>query len=379
MIWPFCPLDGMLESLEWRGNALRAFSTEQRIRLRNTPVRMHSHQYAWTAREYEKARAMFREVHPSAFQLPDWALAHRASVTAGASFIAFDNQYPTLQAGDSVAIIQNSDQYEELTISSSSSVGINLSFPVSETYSNAYVVQLLDADAAEALNASRTVQPIRNAQIEWMSYETTDLSALGSRPAHRSLPVVVDAACIGNSSTNETLGKPFGAVDNGIARPYRDTLQQQFVQQLGAVWQVKEREDQWALRRFLYWLRGGQKAFWLPDYNQGLTLLSNVAAGASTLTIQDVGFSGGYVTGDLFLLETDGTVHTFQVTDSELDTDGNEVLTLASPISASVAAADISQFCLMFCVTLSGNRVEWQHRSVVGPRVAAGVVEVPVP
>ena len=379
MIWPFCPLDGMLESLEWRGQALRSFSAEQRIRFRDTPVRMFDHQYAWTPREYERARAMFRDAHPGPFDLPDWGLAHRVSVTAGASSIAFDNAYPMLDVGDAVAIIQDSEQYQELTISSANAFGINLSFPVSDSYSNAYLVPLVEADAVESLAATRTVQPIRSAQMEWVTHGTDDLSDLGSRPTHRSLPVVVDASCIGDSSMAQGLSKPFDSVDNGIARPYRDTLQEQFTQRLGVVWQVKERADQWALRRFLYWLRGAQKAFWLPDYNQGLTLRSNVTAGASTLTIQGVGFSGGYGTGDLFLLETDGTVHTYQVTASEEDTDGNEILTLASAISTSVPAADIAQFCLMFCVTMAGNRVEWQNRSVVGPRVAAGVVEVPVP
>lgn len=379
MIWPFCPLDNMLEGMEWRTNVLRAFSAEQRIRLRNTPVRTFSHQYAWTPRQYEKARAFFRDEHPGLFELPDWALAHKVTVSQGASFIAFDNRYPTLDIGDSVALIQSCEQYQTVTISGSSPAGVTLSFPVQDDYENAALVLLVQAHASEGLGVSRSVQPIRPAQLEWVTHDTTDYSDDGDFQQHRGLPVLAQAACIGESALAETLGKPFDSVDNGIATPYRDTLQEQFTQRLGAAWQPSERSEAYALRQWLYSLKGSQRAFWLPDFNSGLQLVGNVTSGSSTITIRYVGFAGGYVTGDLFLRTTSGTVYTFQVTDSEADTDlATETLTLSAPAGATVGAAQVDAFCLMFCVTVS-NRVEWVHRNVVGPKVVAECAEVPVP
>lgn len=380
MIWPFCPLDNMLEGMEWRTNTLRAFSAEQRIRLRDTPVRTFSHQYAWTPRQYEKARAFFRDQHPGLFDLPDWGLAHRVTVDQGDSFIAFDNRYPTLDIGDSVALIQSCEQYQELTISGSNAGGITLSFPVTEDYENAALVLLVQAHASEGLGVSRSVQPIRSAQLEWITHDTTDYADDGDFQQHRGLPVLAQAACVGESALTETLSKPFDSVDNGIATPYRDTLQEQFTQRLGAAWQPAERSEAYALRQWLYWLKGSQRAFWLPDFNSGLQLIGNVTSGSSSITIRYVGFAGGYVTGDLFLRTTSGTVYTFQVTDSEADTDlATETLTLSAPAGATVGAAQVDQLCLMFCVTIAGNRVEWVHRNVVGPKVVTDCAEVPVP
>lgn len=377
MIWPFCPLDNMIEGLEWRANVLRSFSAEQRIRLRDTPVRVFSHSYAWTPRQYEKARAFFHGQHPGPFQLPDWPLAHRVSVTAGASAILFDNEFPTLEAGDSVAIIQSCEQYQELTISGSSSVGITLSFPVADTYEDAALVRLLDADVAESLGVSRSVQPIRPAQLEWTAYDTLDLSDDGTFQQHRGLPVLAQAACVGESAYNEILSHAFDAVDNGTARPYRDTLQEQAAQRLGAVWQPSEREEAFALRQWLYAMRGPQRAFWLPDFNQGIDILSGISSGATSITIRYVGFSEGYETGDLFVRNAAGTVYTYRISGSEADTDETtETLTLSTPAAATVSGID--QACLMFCVTL-GNRVEWTHRNVVGPKVATECSEVPIP
>lgn len=375
MIWPFCPLDNMLEGMEWRTNVLRAFSAEQRIRLRDTPVRTFNHNYAWSPADYEKARAMFRGQHPGPFELPDWPLSHRVSVQAGASSIVFDNRFPTLEIGDSVAII--GDGYQELVISGSTEAGITLSFPVSDDYDNAALVMLVEADVADGLGVSRSVQPIRQAQLEWTTHDTADWSDAGTFQSHRGLPVLAQAACVGESAVTEALTKPFDAVDNGIARPYRDTTQEQPTQRLGAVWQPSTREEAFALRGWLYSLKGSQRAFWLPDFNGGLQLVGNIANGATSITIRYVGFSYGYVTGDLFLRTPSGTVYTYQVTDSEADTDlATETLTLATPAPAAVSAVD--QLCLMFCVTL-GNRVEWTHRNVVGPKVVAEVSEVPVP
>lgn len=379
MIWPFCPLDNMLEGMEWRTNVLRAFSAEQRIRLRDTPVRTFNHQYAWTPRQYEKARAMFRDQHPGSFQLPDWGLAHRVSVSDGQSAIVFDNRYPQIEVGDSVALIQSDEQYQELTVSGSTTSGITLSFPVSGDYENAALVLLVQADVSEALGVSRSVQPIRPAQLEWTTHDTTDWADAGSYQQHRGLPVLAQAACIGGESLNEALSKPFDSVDNGIAKPYRDTLQDQFTQRLGAAWQPAERSEAFALRQWLYWLRGSQRAFWLPDFNNGLQLVGSVTSGASTITIRYVGFASGYGTGDLFLRTTSGTVYAFRVTAAEADTDlAFETLTLSAPAGATVSAAQVDAFCLMFCVT-AGNRVEWVHRNVVGPKVVTDCAEVPVP
>ena len=379
MIWPFCPLDNMLEGMEWRTNVLRAFSAEQRIRLRDTPVRTFNHQYAWTPRQYEKARAMFRDQHPGPFELPDWGLAHRVTVDQGDSFISFDNRYPALEIGDSVALIQSCEQYESVTISGSSPAGVSLSFPVSADYEDAALVRLVSGDVSEALSVSRSAQPIRPAQLEWTTHDTTDWADDGAFQQHRGLPVLAQAACIGEASQTETLSKPYDSVDNGIARPYRDTLQEQFTQRLGAAWQPAERSEAFALRQWLYSLKGSQRSFWLPDFNNGLQLVGNVASGSSTLTVRYVGFASGYGTADLFLRTTSGTVYTFQVAGSEADTDGEfETLTLSSPIGASVPSNQIDAFCLMFCVTL-GNRVEWAHRNVVGPKVVADCSEVPVP
>ncbi len=379
MLWPFCPLDGMLEGMEFRTDILQAYSDEQRIRLKDTPWRTFSHSYNWTHRQYEKARSMMRGQHPGAFSLPDWPMAHLVSVTAGASAIAFDNTLPTLEVGDSVAIIQTCEQYQELVITGSDDFGITLQFPVTQTYTNARLVPLLEANAAEGLPASRSVQPIVGAQVEWRSYSGADIADAGTFTQYRGYPVQAQAACIGDGQMAESVLTPFDTVDNGLARPFFDTTRGQPRQMLGAAWQPQGREESYSLRQWLYWLRGRQRAFWLPGWNRGIELLATITNGGSTVVIRNIGFSDGYGSGDLFIRTNAGQVYTLQVSESVADTDGlTETLTLATPSPATITPANVDQACLMFLVRLASDRIEFEHRSVVGPRVVVSCEEVPV-
>lgn len=377
MLWPFCPLDGMLEGMEFATDVLQCFDGEQRIRLKDTPWRTFSHSYNWTHRQYEKARSMMRGQHPGPFELPDWPMAHAVSVNSGSSAIVFDNAYPFLDIGDSVAIIQSCEKYQELTITDADAFGVTLQFPVSETYTNARLVPLVDANAAEGLQASRSVQPILGAQVEWRSYSGADLADAGSHPTYRTYPVLTQAACVGAGAMPESVLTAFDTVDNGLARPFFDTTRERPVQTLGAAWQPIPRLDRYTLRQWLYWLRGRQRAFWLPGWNRGIELLATITNGGSTVVIRNIGFSEGYGSGDLFIRTTSGVIHTLQVASSVADTDGlTETLTLTSPSPATITPAQVNTACLMFLVRLASDRIEFEHRSRVGPRVVVSCEEV---
>lgn len=379
MIWPFRPLSPMIEGITFRTNRLRAFSEEQRIRLTDIPRRTFNHNYRWTGVQYEKARAMLRGQLPGSFMVPDWAFFSKVTVSGGATSISFDNTNPAIGASDTAVLLKDEDHYEELDISGSSSSGLTLGTAVSQSYTNAIVAPLIECDASEGLEAIRSAQPIREAQIEWNAYAGTDIGSVGSAPTYRSLPVLTECSRVGDTSIPAGLVHAFDVVDNGLARPFYDTTREQPTQLFGAAWQPQTRAEAYALRQFLYYLKGSQKAFWLPDMNRGLTLASNIANGAATISIRNIGFADGFGSGDLFLKTTAGTVYTLQVA-SSVSAGVNETLTLSSPAPAAITTAQVDKFSLMFCMVLSADRIEWLHRgALIGPKIVVPVEEVPVP
>lgn len=372
----------MVEGLEFRTDRLRAFSTDQRIRLIDIPRRTFNHTYRWTGVQYEKARAMLRGELPGPLMVPDWSAFSRVSVANGATSITFDNTNPAIAVTDSAVIIRrntalDTEQYEELDISGSSAAGLTLGTGVSAAYTKAIVAPLIECDAAEGFDATRTVIPVRDAQIEWRAYSGEDIADDGGAPVYRTHPVLVECSRLGDGSIQAGLVHPFDVVDNGLARPFYDTVQEQPIQQFGAAWQPQSRAEAYALRQWFHYLKGRQKAFWVPDMNRGLTLAADIANAAATISILNVGFTAGYGSGDLFLKTTAGTVYTIQVA-SSVDAGATETLTLTSPAPAAITVAQVDKFSLMFCVILAADRIEWLHRAVGGPKVVVPVEEVPV-
>lgn len=374
----------MVEGLIFRTDRLRAFSTDQRIRLTDIPRRTFNHTYRWTGRQYEIARAMLRGQLPGPLMVPDWTAFSRVSASAGAMSIAFNNTSPAIAASDTAVIIRrntagDTEQYEELDISGSNSSGLTLGTALSADYDNAIVAPLIECDASEGLSATRTVLPVRDAQIEWTSYTGDDIDENdSSHTTHRGHRVLTECSRLGDGSIPAGLIHPFDAVDNGIARPYLDTIQDQPVQQFGAAWQPQTRADAYVLRQFFHTIKGRQKAFWVPDMNRGLTLAANIANGAGSISIRNIGFTDGYGSGDLFIKTLNGNVYTLQVA-SSVEAGANETLTLSVGAPAAITVANVDKFSMMFCVILAADRIEWLHRAVGGPKVVVPVEEVPVP
>lgn len=327
---------------------------------------------------------MLRGQMPGALMVPDWTAFSRVSASAGETSLFFDNTNPAIESDHQAVIIRRNDagdteQYEELDISGSSASGLTLGTPLTADYLRAIVAPLIECDPSEGLNATRTVLPFRDAEIEWTGYLGEDIDENdSSHTTHRGLRVLTECSRLGDGSIPAGLIHPFDAVDNGIARPYLDITQQQPIQQFGAAWQPGTRAASYQLRQFFHTIKGRQKAFWVPDMNRGLELAANIANGAGSITIRHVGFTDGYGSGDLFIKTLNGNVYTLQVA-SSMESGANEVLTLEDPAPAAIAMSDVDKFSMMFCVILAADRIEWLHRAVGGPKVVVQVEEVPVP
>lgn len=379
MIWPFIPLNEMLETIESVTDVIRAYRAEQRIRLTEIPRRRFNPNYIFSDTEYEKARAMVRGRMPAAFDLPDWAFRYTVTAQAGATEIEFDNTYPTLTSADRMVIIQSGEQYEELDVDSADASGVGLATPLSATYVNAVLCPIASGRTLEGLSVEHSSSPMRPASMEWTCYGGVDLADVGSTPSYRGDLLLTTRPRVGGSSHRELISHETDVVDNGLAEPFFDTLVEQSTQTLAMTWQLDSRQEAWELRRLIYALRGQQRAFWLPDWNNGIRLASPASNGATVLSVNSFGFVDGYGEGDIFIRLRNGTQITRQVTGAAPGLGGTETLTLASGIPQAIAPSDIEIFSLLFRMRQAQDSVEWVHRSSPGPRVTMGVVETPVP
>lgn len=381
MLWPFAPFDQFTEGLEFFTDVMRAFSEEQRVRLIATPHRRFEHTYRMTAREYERARLSMRGVHPGSFDVPDWSDFRTCEAESGDTVLVFDNTSPELTSTMDIVIWQDSDTYETLDILSSSSTGLTLNIALTNDYPRGRVMRVLDCESPSGLAASKPVGSIREAQVEWVCYDddllTEDTSDFGT---YRSEYLLDDCPQVGGDALPESVQRMFEMVDNMIARPFIDSSREQASEVFGLAWQPESRALAWSLRRKLYALRGRQKAFWMPSYNNGLELAMTATAGAGSVTIRDVNLGVGYSDGatDIYMLLRSGVTIARQVT-AITPGSGTEVLTLSGTMPVTVTQDDIMMFCTLGRMRLAQDRIEWLHRPAVGPKVVVAAEEAPVP
>lgn len=377
MIWPFGPLDSMPERIEFKTDVIRPYSAEQRIGLLRCPRRRFNHEYLLSAEAYERARAMMRGRQPADFDLPDWTNVQAVSVSAGASSIAFDNTYPTLTEADRVILWQSDAVYEELDVSAGDASGLTLGTNVAGNYPSGLLMPLLTCYSTEGLSVARSFRLTRPGQAEWVHYVATDIADDSLFGTYRGDLLITQYVQIGSDSRNEETRREFETVDNGLGLPFFDTTTSEADQTFLMAWQPHTRQECWELRQKLYALRGRKNAFWLPDWNNGMALASSAGNGATSISVRDFGFTAGYGTGDLFILLTNGTVITRQITGS-VDAGATETLTISPGLPQAVAPADVSVICLLHRVRLARDQIELVHRVGYGPKVVVSAQQVPL-
>lgn len=377
MIWPFIPLDEMIEGIEFKTDVIRPYSAEQRIGLLERPRRRFNHDYLLSPEAYERARAMIRGHQPADFDIPDWTNVQQVSVSAGASSISFDNTYPTLTDADRVMLWQSDSVYEELDVSAGDSSGLTLGTNVAGKYPSGLLVPLLSCYSTEGLSVTRSAKLTRPGQAEWVHYVAADVANDSLFSTYRGDLLTTQYVQIGSDSRPEVTSRDFETVDNGLGLPFFDTKTSEADQTFLMAWQPETRQEQWELRQKLYALRGRKRAFWLPDWNSGMALAANAGNGATTISVRDFGFTAGYVTGDLFVLLTNGTVITRQITEA-VDAGATETLTLASGLPQAVATTDVAVMCLLHRVRLAQDRIDLVHRTGTGPKIVVSAQQVPL-
>lgn len=370
MIWPFCPRVPMLEGISFRTDVLRAFSTEQRIRLTDIPRRSFDHNYVLDGRELELARNLIRATQPGPLEVPDWAFAREVTADQGDTVLTFDNTYPELTGA--AVIVQDAYTAEVVQIASGDETGVTLTAPLAFDYPNGIIAPLLSCDALDGLSIGRRPGPTVQGSATFTAYAGTDL-ADDLLPTYEGDPIIVQ--CNRISDLAETTQRAFDSVDNGIARPFNDSTLSEATQTSGFAWEPSSRLERWEARQTVYALKGRQKAFWLPLMNRGIQLAASAPMGAGSITIRYVAYSIGWDVGHLFAKYADGSWMAFEVTASTPSTE-TESLTLAVPLAQSLNDAQI--ICVLVRMRQASDRLEWLHRGNAPPRIVFAAQEVPV-
>jgi hypothetical protein len=378
-LWPFAAAQEITEVLEWRTDVLQAHAGEQRIALRSIPREIVTFQHRCDALSMARAAELVRAGFVGDWRVPLWHMAVQPTgdVAQGATEIAVDTSVADFQAGEAVVLAVDGREASLAEIADVEADRLILAEPLA--------TQL---PAASVAAARITVAPVRagilSAPVEvarrrqndgivtatFLLRDAPDLTA-PTLSTYLGRPVQIDPSMT-RSPINASLRRAVEYVDNGFGPVAVEPLRDLFERGEAITLKAQGGAERWALRRWLWSLRGRQTSFWLPTWGRELQLRAAMTSGSTLMRVAPVAELAAYV-GRAILLEMPSGFR-FRTISAAVTDGADHRLTLSSSLGELVAIGTKVHFLTL--VRSDADRIEIRHGAVAS-EVTLPVVEVP--
>ena len=378
-VWPFCPLDGYRERLEWLTEVMTARAGQQRIARRGAPRQQFEGRYALDAPQYSRARAFMAGQYDQEVLLPVWPELERAgSLSAGAGSIAMDDTAVADYRPGGQALVWESDAlHEAVDLSAVGPTSLSLDGTLVNDYDAALVMPLRRAWIMDEPKGSREFAGYIEFAAEFEVIDNLDLAASIGLPTYRGLDVLTDIPKL-SAGLSDSVKIVCEDVDNDVGPRARLEWQRWLEQTCMLSWDFTDRAGVWRLREFLHRVRGRQKSFWIPTWNADLAILSNIAPASTTVDVTPIGWPDHYDQVDILIRSTAGVDHYLRV-DSATTVGAVERLALETAAGFTLAAADVALACFVLPMRLDADRIEIVHEAGGAAQCRVPATTVPLP
>lgn len=378
--WPF-PAASLKEQLQWLTDPLGSRTGEQRLALRKAPRQMFSWGWLCDQDEYARGKRMGRERGATFIGFPVWSESVKLDVTvdAAATSILLDTTTADWRVDDMVLFWKSSSQYKHMLVQSISDTEIFFHEAIGEEFIRPDVMPVRRCRFLDGVTGDRLSYYVE-VRSEFLVIDSIDLSAnwVTDFDQYEGLDVITErpeivsriAEKLIRSST--VVDNQFGPVDYEPAKDYAD-----FGQTLGF---LDERPGPlWRRRLWLHSLRGKQKAFWLPTFNNDLELMVANNGISPVLTVRNIGPAAApalsYTGNHIFIEMQDGT-HYYKQIIGAADNGTTDDIQISSAFGVAIDPADIAIFGFMHKVRLDSDTVEIEHRPSQISLTTIPVIEV---
>lgn len=377
-LWPFPAAQEITEVLEWRTDVLQSRAGEQRIALRSTPREIVTFQHRCDGLGMVRAAELARAGFVGEWLVPLWHLAVQptADLALGATEIAVETTVADFRAGDFVAIAVDGGEAAVAEIVSVEADRLLFVEPLATQLPAATVAAArITVTPVRAGILSAPVEIARRRQNDgivtatFLLRDAPDLTA-PVLPSYLGRPVQTDPS-LTRSPITASLRRAVEYVDNGfgpvVVEPLRDLLERSEVITLKA----QGAAEGWALRRWLWSLRGRQTSFWLPTWGRELQLRAAMTSGSTLMRVAPITDLATYV-GRAILLEMPSGFR-FRTINAAVVDGADHRLTLSSSLGEPVAIGTKVHFLTL--VRSDADRIEIRHGAVAS-ELTLPVVEV---
>ncbi|ACM03953.1 hypothetical protein [Cereibacter sphaeroides] len=377
-LWPFPAAQEITEVLEWRTDVLQSRAGEQRIALRPRPREIVTLRHRLDALGMARAAELARTGFAGEWQVPLWhmALQPNADLAQGANEILLDTGLAHFRSGGLAAIAV--DGREPVTVAIA---GIQpdrlimeeplvLQLPSPTVAARRITIAPVRAGVlTSAIEITRRRQSDGTVSAGFLLRDAPNLTA-PVLPTYLGRQVQTDPSLV-RRPLSASLRRAVEYVDNGfgpiVVEPLRDTFER------GETITLKAQGPtaRYALRRWLWSLRGRQASFWLPTWGRELQLRAAMTSGSTLMRIAPVASLAAYA-GRAILLEMPSALR-FRTITAAIAEGVDHRLTLSSNLGEPVPLMTKAHF--LTAMRADADRVEIQHGAVAS-EVTLPVLEV---
>jgi hypothetical protein len=304
-VWSIRPnwKGGILERLEWLTDVITSSSgAEQRRALRLSPRRSFEITINPTQNERTFVDLLLHKLGSSDWLFPVWIDKARlaASVEEGDERITFDNTYREHGVGGLALLYKDAWTWEVVSIGGQDANGLDLDVPLDGDWTKGTsIYPLRQARLQNETELNALSSRVGEAVLLWTMVEANEWPAISpDDQIFEGMPVLTTAP---NRSSTLTTNHTRLAVDrdNMVGIPYRRDPAGRAFQVQSHSFMRHGRQQQAAFRSMLYWLRGRQRALWLPSFNEDIVASRASVITSTNLDVQKIGiaYAGGVVPG----------------------------------------------------------------------------------
>lgn len=377
-LWPFPAAQEITEVLEWRTDVLQARGAEQRIALRTRPREIVTFQHRLDALGLARAAELARAGFAGDWHVPLWQMAVQpvGGLAQGATEIIVDTSLSDFRPGAAVGIAVDGGEVSLAEIASVQPDRLVLAEPLAvqlpaSTVAAARIAiaPIRQAVLTSAVEIARRRQNDGMVTATFLLRDAPELTA-PALPTYLGRPVQTDPGLI-RAPITASLRRAVEYVDNGFGPVVVEPLRDLFERGEAITLKAQGAAERWALRRWLWSLRGRQASFWLPTWGRELQLRAAMTSGSTLMRVAPITDLAGYV-GRAILLEMPSGLR-FRTINAAVVEGADHRLTLSSSLGEPVAIGTKVHF--LGLVRSDADRIEIRHGAVAS-EVTLPVVEV---
>lgn len=379
LFWAFPAAQEIAEVLEWRTDVLQAKLAEQRIALRPRPREIVTFRHRLDTLGMARAAELARAGFAGDWHVPLWHLALQpvADLAQGTTEILLDTGLADFRSGDLAALAVDGREAAAVAIASVQPDRLILAEPMVLQLPSPVVpapritiAPIRDGVLTSPIEIARRRQGDGTVTASFLLRDAPDLAA-PVLPSYLGRAVQTDPSLV-RRPLSASLRRAVEYVDNGFGPVVVEPIRDVFERSEAITLKAQGAADRWALRRWLWSLRGRQTSFWLPTWGCELQLRAAMTSGSVLMRVAPVASLAAYV-GRAVLLEMPTALRFRSITAAIAD-GADHRLTLSSNLGEPVLLTTKAHF--LTAVRSDADRVEIQH-GVVASEVTLPVIEVP--